>query len=157
MRTERLCFSCRPQSSLQDLFGDLNLGDRNHVELFCETFTLDCSSSGETTPIIKRIGVYVECICAPPKNPSIFHDINRHLSLQSGLGLPVDTENGSDSDAGDPSNGYSKWVDLGLGIDSADDMVTRLDGLQHMSPLSTEKSSALVNRTSTGIFSIIGV
>ena len=70
MRTEHLFFSCRPQSSLQDLFGDLNLGDRNHVELFSETFTLDCSSSGEITPIIKRIGVYVECICPPPKNGS---------------------------------------------------------------------------------------
>ena len=120
MRTEHLFFSCRPQSSLQDLFGDLNLGDRNHVELFCETFTLDCSSSGEITPIIKRIGVYVECICPPPKNPSIFHDINRHLSLQSGLGFPIDAENGSDSGlAFDSSN-----VD---GLDLGSSSVTHLE------------------------------
>ena len=36
------------------------------------------------------------------------------------------------------------------------DLVTGQDGLQLMSPLSTVKSSILVNRTSTGIFCIIG-
>ena len=86
-----LCFCCRPQSSLQELFRDLQLTDRNHVEILCETFT--CLST--IAPIVERIGVHVECNC-PPQNPSIFQDINRHLSLQSGLGLPMDTENGSD-------------------------------------------------------------
>lgn len=91
-RSGHLSFSCRPQSSLQELFWDLQLTDRNHVEILCETFP--CLST--IAPIVERIGVHVECNCPPPQNPSIFQDINRHLSLQSGLGLPMDTENGSD-------------------------------------------------------------
>ncbi|KAL0006625.1 hypothetical protein SO802_008127 [Lithocarpus litseifolius] len=81
-----LSFSCRPQSSLQELFRDLQLTDRNHVDILCETFPKPIA------PIVKRIGVHVECNCPPPQNPRIFQDI----SLQSGLGLPMDTENGSD-------------------------------------------------------------
>ena len=89
-RSGHLSFSCRPPSSLQELFRDLQLTDRNHVEILCETFT--CLST--IAPIVERIGVHVECNCPPPQNPSIFQDINRHLSLQSGLGLPMDTKNG---------------------------------------------------------------
>ncbi|XP_050284365.1 disease resistance protein Roq1-like isoform X2 [Quercus robur] len=83
--SRHLGFCCRPQSSLQELFRDLQLTDRNHVEILCETHYL-----------VERIGVHVECNCPPPQNPRIFEDINRHHSLQSGSGLPMDTENGSD-------------------------------------------------------------
>ncbi|KAL0006615.1 hypothetical protein SO802_008117 [Lithocarpus litseifolius] len=94
-----LCFSCRPQSSLQELFRDLQLADRNHVEILCVTYPRrSCRPQPIfryiAAPIVQRIGVHAECNCPPPQNPSI---INRHLSLQSGLGLPMDTENGSDS------------------------------------------------------------
>uniref|UniRef100_A0A7N2LCI5 TIR domain-containing protein n=1 Tax=Quercus lobata TaxID=97700 RepID=A0A7N2LCI5_QUELO len=92
-RSGHLSFSCRPQSSLQELFRDLQLTDRNHVEILCNTLPY---SSIEVAPIVERIGVHVECNCPPPQNPSIIQDINRPLSLQSGLGLPMDTENGSD-------------------------------------------------------------
>ncbi|KAF3943046.1 hypothetical protein CMV_030357 [Castanea mollissima] len=53
----------QPQSSLQKLFEDLNLGDRNLVQIFCETFADD----GEIAPAITRVGVHVECICSPQK------------------------------------------------------------------------------------------
>ncbi|KAL4601373.1 hypothetical protein ACB092_11G268200 [Castanea dentata] len=76
--TGRLVFSCRPQSSLQELFRDLQLTDRNHVQILCK---IDGPSLWFRAPIVKKIGVHVECNC---------------LSLQSGLGLPMDTENGSD-------------------------------------------------------------
>ena len=76
-----LSFSCIPQSSLQQLFRDLQLTDRNHVEILCETFHI----VQKIAPIIERIGVHVECNCPPPQNLSIFQDINWHLSLQSGL------------------------------------------------------------------------
>ena len=99
-RSGHLTFSCRPQSSLQELFRDLQLKDRNHVEILCETVP----SSIDAYPPPQRIGVHVECNCPPPQNPSIIQDINRPLSLQSGLGLPMDTENGSD---------------LGLALDSS--------------------------------------
>ena len=94
-----LCFYYRPQNSLQELFRDLKLTDWNHVEILCET------SSDEIAPIVERIGVHIECNFPPPQNPSIFQDINRHLSLQSGLGLLMDTKNGSDlGSAFDSSN-----------------------------------------------------
>ena len=101
----RLGFCVRPQSSLQELFRDLQLTDRNYVEILSEAFPGDhfSSSIDIAVPIVKRIGVHVECNC-PPQNPSIFQDINRHHSLQSGSGLPMDTENGSD---------------LGLALDSS--------------------------------------
>ena len=54
-----LGFCCRPQSSLQELFRDLQLTDRNHVEILCETDYL-----------VERIGVHVECNCP------MFEDIN---------------------------------------------------------------------------------
>nr|XP_023915150.1 disease resistance-like protein DSC1 [Quercus suber] len=88
-----LYFSCRLQSSLQELFRDSQLTDRNHVEILCETFPdpfRDPLSREIAPPIVTRIGVRVECNC---------------LSLQSGLGLPMDTENGSDlGSAFDSSN-----------------------------------------------------
>ena len=87
-----LCFCCRPQSSLQELFRDLQLTDRNHVDILCKTSPYH----RDIAPIVKRIGVHVECNCPPPQNPSIFQEINRHISLQSGLGLPMDTKNGPD-------------------------------------------------------------
>ena len=76
---------------MHELFRDLQLTDWNHVETHCETF-----HPSEIAPTVKRMGVHVECNCPPPQNPNIFQDINRLLSLQSGLGLPTDTENGSD-------------------------------------------------------------
>ena len=60
----QLGFLCISQSSLQKLFQDLNLGDQNHVELFCKT-----STHGHVQPFnIKRIGVHVECNCPQPQN-----------------------------------------------------------------------------------------
>ena len=47
------------QDLFQRLFKDLNLGDRNHIELFCKTFRSD---KHYTIPP-KRIGVHVKCIC----------------------------------------------------------------------------------------------
>ena len=93
-----LGFCCRPQSSLQELFRDLQLTDRNLVKILCEAFPEDhySSSIDIAAPIVKRIGVHVECNCPPPQNPRIFQDINRHHSLLSGSGLPMDRENGSD-------------------------------------------------------------
>ena len=73
MSSDHLCFSCRPQRSLQKLFQDLNLGDRNHVELFTETFVRSFPP-GQIAPTIKRIGVHVECICPSPQNSGIFYD-----------------------------------------------------------------------------------
>ncbi|KAF3943495.1 hypothetical protein CMV_029957 [Castanea mollissima] len=61
-----LCFYCRPQSSLQTLFQDLNLGDQNHVELFCETNRR--MTDFFMAPNIKAIGVHVECNCPQPQN-----------------------------------------------------------------------------------------
>ncbi|XP_075637609.1 disease resistance protein Roq1-like [Castanea sativa] len=61
-----LCFYCRPQSSLQELFQDLNLGDQNHVELFCETNRH--MTDVYMAPNIKAIGVHVECNCPQPQN-----------------------------------------------------------------------------------------
>ena len=49
--------------SFQWCFGDLNLGDRNHVELFCETTVYKGKTKTILPNIIKRIGVHVECIC----------------------------------------------------------------------------------------------
>ncbi|KAF3955927.1 hypothetical protein CMV_018907 [Castanea mollissima] len=54
----------RPQSSLHKLFEDLNLGDRNLVQIFCETSV----DAGKIAPVITRAGVYVECICSPHKS-----------------------------------------------------------------------------------------
>ncbi|KAF3949801.1 hypothetical protein CMV_024370 [Castanea mollissima] len=54
----------RPQSSLQELFEDLNLGDRNLVQIFCETAV----DAGKIAPVITRVGVHVECICSPQKS-----------------------------------------------------------------------------------------
>ena len=58
-----MVFCCRLQSSLQILFEDLNLGDRNLVQIFCEA----SNDSGKKFRNIKRVGVHVECICSPQK------------------------------------------------------------------------------------------
>ncbi|KAF3955931.1 hypothetical protein CMV_018911 [Castanea mollissima] len=60
----QLVFCCRPQSSLQKLFEDLNLGDRNLVQIFCKT----SHDAGKIAPVITRVGVHVECICSPQKS-----------------------------------------------------------------------------------------
>ena len=68
LRYDHLWFYCS-QNSFQWLFKDLNLGDRNHVELFCKI----ASPSKPTSilpNIIKRIGVHIECICPQPR-PSL--------------------------------------------------------------------------------------
>ena len=57
-----LSFSCRPQSSLQELFRDLKLIDQNHVEILCET----SPHPSYLAPKVERIGVHVECNCPPP-------------------------------------------------------------------------------------------
>ena len=59
-----LVFCCRPQSSLQKLFEDLNLGDLNHVQIFCETSQV----TERIVPVITRVAVHVECICPPKKS-----------------------------------------------------------------------------------------
>ncbi|KAF3948932.1 hypothetical protein CMV_025131, partial [Castanea mollissima] len=56
--------SPKPQSSLQKLFEDLNLGDRNLVQIFCKT----SHDAGKIAPVITRVGVHVECICSPQKS-----------------------------------------------------------------------------------------
>ena len=61
-RSGHLTFSCRPQSSLQELFRDLQLKDRNHVEILCETVP---HSSIDAYHPPQRIGVHVECNCPP--------------------------------------------------------------------------------------------
>nr|POF07258.1 hypothetical protein CFP56_46955 [Quercus suber] len=56
----------RLQSSLQELFRDSQLTDRNHVEILCETFPdpfRDPLSREIAPPIVTRIGVRVECNC----------------------------------------------------------------------------------------------
>nr|POF23270.1 hypothetical protein CFP56_27941 [Quercus suber] len=61
--------------SFEELFRDLQLTGRNHVEILCETFPPPIGE--HIAPIVKRIGVHVECNCPPPpQNPSI---------LQSGI------------------------------------------------------------------------
>ena len=61
-------------------FRDLNLGDRNHVELFCRT-TVDCQPTTILPNIIKRIGVHVECIC-PQISKRTFHQRHRPKLLR---------------------------------------------------------------------------
>jgi hypothetical protein len=72
LRYDHLWFYWR-QDSIQRLFKDLNLGDRNHVELFCKTirFCKTTSSTSVLRNMIKRIGVHVECIC-PQITKTIF-------------------------------------------------------------------------------------
>lgn len=67
VRADQLVLSCRLQSSLQKLFEDLNLGDRNLVRIFCETSNND---TGYVAPEITRVGVHVECIFVLLKNPT---------------------------------------------------------------------------------------
>ena len=58
------------QDLVQSCCKDLNLGDRNHVELFC--ITTSFSKPKTIIPnMIKRIGVHVECIC-PQITKTIF-------------------------------------------------------------------------------------
>ena len=66
IRCDHLWFYYRPHSSLQPLFQDLNLGDRNHVEISCK-ISYWTSKPRQVVPIIKRLGVHVECTC-PPQN-----------------------------------------------------------------------------------------
>ena len=66
IRCDHLWFYYRPHSSLQPLFQDLNLGDRNHVEISCK-ISHWTSKPRQVVPIIKRLGVHVECTC-PPQN-----------------------------------------------------------------------------------------
>ena len=106
MRSDHLSFSCRPQNSLQKQFQDLNLGDRNHVELFSETF-FQPFEPGKIAPIIKRMAVHVECICPPPPLhiSGIFHDsyegiqpVGSNFSLdQPDLGIDSSNGDGFDS------------------------------------------------------------
>ncbi|XP_065634980.1 disease resistance protein RUN1-like isoform X2 [Quercus suber] len=74
-RRWHLCFICRPQSTLQGLFRDLQLTDRNHVEIRCEPFNASYypSSREKIAPIVERIGVHVDCNCP------LFQDISKHL------------------------------------------------------------------------------
>ena len=127
MRNDFLSFYFTPQSSLLRLFEDLNLHDLNHVEIFCETIAFQSF----LPPIIKSMGVHVECICHPLQNSGIFHenyevvhpndvgfsynDIG-HLSLPSDVGLPMDMANdlglgqqdlGFDSIIGDDGSDFS--------------------------------------------------
>jgi hypothetical protein len=60
-------FYSQSQDSFPKKFKDLNLGDRNHVELFFKTSLrgiINENSKGKIGPIIKRIGAHVECICS---------------------------------------------------------------------------------------------
>ena len=83
---DQLVLCCRLQSSLQKLFEDLNLGDRNLVQIFCET----SHDAGKIAPVITRVGVHVECICSPQKSrgcqisKSIVQQNRQRLSLLHG-------------------------------------------------------------------------
>ena len=72
---DRLVLCCRLQSSLQKLFEDLNLGDRNLVQIFCET----SNDTGKFVLVITRVGVHVECICSPQKSQKVSKKRNRPL------------------------------------------------------------------------------
>ena len=75
-RRDQLVFCCRLQSSLQILFEDLNLGDRNLVQIFCET---SYNNTGKIASQIKSVGVHVDCICSPQKSQKVSKMRNRPL------------------------------------------------------------------------------
>ena len=68
------------RDSIQWRFRDLNLGGRNHVELFCRTTAFD-KPNPILPNIIKRIGVQVECIC-PQISKRTFHQRHRPKLLR---------------------------------------------------------------------------
>jgi hypothetical protein len=62
LKSDHLWFYCRQPPNL---FNDLELGARNHVEVFCQMSIPPRASPKMGNVIIKRLGVHVECICRP--------------------------------------------------------------------------------------------
>ena len=63
LRSDHLWCHGIPHSLLQQEFGDLIQGDRNHVEVSCEISHYTSKTNGIIPPFIARLGVHVECIC----------------------------------------------------------------------------------------------
>ncbi|KAL4634400.1 hypothetical protein ACB092_04G196800 [Castanea dentata] len=68
LKCDHLWFYGVPHSQLQQKFGDLMQGDRNHVEISCK-ISHWTSEFGNFAPVIARMGAHVECIC--PQNSII--------------------------------------------------------------------------------------
>ncbi|XP_030958296.1 disease resistance-like protein DSC1 [Quercus lobata] len=73
MKCDHLGFHGEPHSRLQTEFGDLMQGDRNHVEISCKIAHW-VSRTGKYAPVIARMGVHVECVCAPQNSIIIQHN-----------------------------------------------------------------------------------
>ena len=104
LKCDHLWFYGALHSKLQQYFGDMMQGDRNHVEVSCKISGWR-SRNGKFTPVIARIGVHAECICRP-QNSIIIDDNSQNVddsSLPSNYGFPTDVTN---------------RFDLGLGFDS---------------------------------------
>ncbi|KAF3950322.1 hypothetical protein CMV_023908 [Castanea mollissima] len=69
-----------PQSSLQTVFEDLNLGDQNLVQIFCETF----HDAGKIAPVITRVGTLWRTI-DDEQGSSIEYEVLRGNSQCQGL------------------------------------------------------------------------
>ncbi|KAL0006297.1 hypothetical protein SO802_013858 [Lithocarpus litseifolius] len=99
LQSNHLWLYSAPHSQLQQEFGDLIQGDRNHVEVSCK-ISHWTSKTGKFAPVIARLGVHVECIC-PPQNPIIIHNNSHNVDDNSDsteltpLRPPFSTYNGS--------------------------------------------------------------
>ncbi|KAF3944659.1 hypothetical protein CMV_028902 [Castanea mollissima] len=85
LKCDHLWFYGKPYGQLQQYFGDLMQGDRNHVEVSCK-ISHWTSRNGKFAPVIARMGVHVECIC-PPQNSVIIQDNSQNVDDHS-----IDTE-----------------------------------------------------------------
>ncbi|XP_050274383.1 disease resistance protein RPS6-like isoform X2 [Quercus robur] len=107
LKCDHLWFLGEPHSQLQRRFGDLMQGDRNRVEISCK---IDhwVSENGKYAPVIARMGVHVECVCAPQNSVIIQHN-SQNVDDGTELLAPLLSQNGShtDSDAGDTSSSSS--------------------------------------------------
>ena len=81
LKCDHLWFYGVPHSQLQQKFGDLMQGDRNHVEVSCK-ISHWTSEFGNFAPVIARMGAHVECIC-PPQNSIIIHNNSQNADDKS--------------------------------------------------------------------------
>ena len=73
LQYDHLWFYGAHHSLLQQVFGDLIEGDRNHVEISCKISCWTSKTGSKIAPFIASLGVHVECICGP-QNSLIIHD-----------------------------------------------------------------------------------
>ncbi|KAF3961513.1 hypothetical protein CMV_013873 [Castanea mollissima] len=83
LKCDHLWFYGVPHSQLQQKFGDLMQGDRNHVEVSCK-ISHWASEFGNFAPVIARMGAHVECICPLnsiiiPANYATLTTLSSHL------------------------------------------------------------------------------